>query len=120
MSSNSKSRKIMLKKNKDIDKIWHADSTLVFKSSKEKLVIGRCQNGVLIPLDNEALELCVTWKLKYDPECIKKESEEEAEEEAEEEEAESEEEEESEEESEEEVKKEVKKEVNINCYMYKI
>ena len=27
----------MLKKNKDIDKIWHADSTLVFKSSKEKI-----------------------------------------------------------------------------------
>ena len=36
--------KIILKKNNIINKIWHPESTLVFKSSKEKLVIGRLDN----------------------------------------------------------------------------
>ena len=51
-SQSSKSRgKIVLKKNKTINKIWHPESTLVFKSSKEKLVIGRYEDGEIIPLD---------------------------------------------------------------------
>jgi hypothetical protein len=59
-------RKIVLKKNKAIDKIWHPDSTLVFKSPEEKLVIGRLENGQVLPLDDVAIELCEEWKFKYD------------------------------------------------------
>jgi hypothetical protein len=70
----SKSRgKIILKKNKTINKIWHPESTLVFKSPKEKLVIGRFQNGDVIPLDEEALDLCVQWKFKYDTSLVDEE-----------------------------------------------
>ena len=58
--------KIILKKNNIINKIWHPESTLVFKSSKEKLVIGRLDNKDFIPLDDEALDLCIKWKFKYD------------------------------------------------------
>ena len=45
--------KIVLKKNKNIDKIWHPESTLVFKSDKDKIVIGRYTQNSFISLDNE-------------------------------------------------------------------
>ena len=77
-------RKIVLKKNKTIDKIWHPDSTLVFKSSEEKLVIGRLENGQVIPLDDIAVELCEEWKFKYD-ETLLEQSEQEGDENDEEE-----------------------------------
>ena len=73
-SQSSKSRgKIVLKKNKTINKIWHPESTLVFKSSNEKLVIGRFKDGEVIPLDDEALDLCVQWKFKYDTSLVDEE-----------------------------------------------
>ena len=59
-------RKVVLKKNKSIDKIWHPDSALVFKSLEEKIVIGRLENGKVITLDEIALSLCEEWKFKYD------------------------------------------------------
>jgi hypothetical protein len=65
--------KISLKKNKILDKIWHPESTLVFKSAKEKLVIGRFEDGELIPLDEEALDLCTKWKMKYDTSLVDEE-----------------------------------------------
>ncbi len=94
----SAKNKIALKKLKALDTIWHPESTLVFKSSKEKLVTGRYENDEFIPLDNRALKLCEKWKFKYDESLIKSEGEEEeVEEEVEEEEEEVEEEEVSEE-----------------------
>jgi hypothetical protein len=73
-SQSSKSRgKIVLKKNKTINKIWHPESALIFKSSHEKLVIGRLQDGEIIPLDEEALDLCVQWKFKYDTSLVDEE-----------------------------------------------
>jgi hypothetical protein len=59
-------KKVVLKKNKEIGKIWHEDSRLVFKSDTEKLVIGRYENSVFIPFDKECLIRCSTWKFKYD------------------------------------------------------
>ena len=67
--------KIVLKKNKAINKIWHPESTLVFKSSKEKMVIGRYEDGELIPLDEETLDLCTKWKFKYDSSLVEEEEE---------------------------------------------
>ena len=67
--------KIILKKNNTINKIWHPESTLVFKSSKDKLVIGRLDKNNFISLDDEALELCVKWKFKYDTSLVEEESE---------------------------------------------
>jgi hypothetical protein len=67
--------KIILKKLKEYDTMWHPDSTLVFKSSTEKLVIGRYVNNELISLDEEALELCEKWKFKYDSSLIEEEVE---------------------------------------------
>ena len=62
--------KIVLKKNKAINRIWHQESALVFKSSKEKLVIGKFENGEIRPLDDEILELCAQWKFRYDTSLV--------------------------------------------------
>jgi hypothetical protein len=78
-------KKIVLKKNKSLDKIWHPESTLVFKSAKEKIVIGRCVDDCLVSLDEEALELCAQWKFKYDKELVEEGEEEQDEEEQEDE-----------------------------------
>ena len=62
----SASQKIVLKKLTAHNTIWHPESTLVFKSQKDRLVIGRYIDDELIPLDDEAMSLCETWKFKPD------------------------------------------------------
>ena len=64
MSASSK--KIVLKKLNSHNTIWHPESTLVFKSQKDRLVIGRYVDDEIIPLDDDALTLCETWKFKPD------------------------------------------------------
>lgn len=69
----STKNKIVLKKLKELDTIWHPESKLVFKSSKDKVVIGRYENDELISLDDECLELCAIWKFKYDKDLVQEE-----------------------------------------------
>ena len=73
MSSSSK--KIVLKKLNQHNTIWHPESTLVFKSQKDRLVIGRYVDDKIIPLDEEALSLCETWKFKPDESLFEEEAE---------------------------------------------
>ena len=49
---------MVYKKLNEYKTIWHPESTLVFKSQKERLIIGRYVDGELITLDDEALDLC--------------------------------------------------------------
>ena len=58
-------RKIILKKLKKggLDTVWHPESTLVFKSQKERLVTGRWVSEDFLPLDDEALVLCEDMEL---------------------------------------------------------
>jgi hypothetical protein len=74
---------IVLKKLKALNKPWHPESGLVFKSSKEKMVIGRYDkdDGELMPLDEEILELCKKWRFKYDESLLEEEEPEEEEQE---------------------------------------
>ena len=65
--------KIALKKNNIINKIWHPESTLVFKSATEKLVIGRFFGNEFISIDEKTLDLCVQWKFKYDASLVDEE-----------------------------------------------
>jgi hypothetical protein len=62
----SKTGNLKFKRLKEYDTIWHPDSTLVFKSATEKFVVGRYVDGVMVKLDNKALEICKEWKFKYD------------------------------------------------------
>jgi len=73
MSTSSK--KIVLKKLNTHNTIWHPESTLVFKSQKDRLVIGRYVDDKIIPLDEEALSLCETWKFKPDESLFEGEEE---------------------------------------------
>ena len=110
--------KIILKKLKSHDTIWHPQSRLVFKSKKEKVVIGRLdEDGEEIEVVDNIIDLCDQWKFNICPsiveseEEVKEEEDEVEEEEVEEEEVEEEEVEEVEEEEVEEVKEDKKKEV---------
>ena len=80
MSSPTKSSKLVFKRLKEYDTIWHPDSTLVLKSATEKVAIGRFVDGILINFDEKALALCNKWKFKYDESLINNEGEEEGEE----------------------------------------
>lgn len=76
---------IKLKKNKALDLMWHEESTVVFK---DKMAVGRFEDGALVPFDDLVLEMCEKYKFRYDPELLngaEEEGEEEEEEEPEEE-----------------------------------
>ena len=55
----------VLRMNKIIGKWWHPDSSLVFKSSEEKFVIGIFKNNQLVDLSEEDVQVCVAHKFKY-------------------------------------------------------
>ena len=69
----SKTSKLTLVKNKKIDCLYHKESMLVFKSASEKLVIGRIENDEVLPLDEQALELCQEYGFKYDESLVETE-----------------------------------------------
>ena len=70
-------RKIILKKIKKdgLDTIWHPESTLVFKSQKERLVIGSIIKGEFQSLDEGAIILCQEWNFKPDESLIEQDEE---------------------------------------------
>ena len=63
----AQNKKIVLKTLKQHKTIWHPESTLVYKSKEERVVIGRYDDGELIPLDETALDLCEEWGSKFPP-----------------------------------------------------
>ena len=64
------SSKIILKKLKCLNTIYHPESKLVFKSAtdKDRVVVGVFDEDTetLIPLDSESIKLCEYWKFKYE------------------------------------------------------
>ena len=68
MSDNK--RKIIMKKLTAFNTIWHPETTLVFKSQKERLVIGRYVDGDIISLDDDAIELSAEWNFQVDKSLI--------------------------------------------------
>jgi hypothetical protein len=55
----------VLRKNNIIDKWWHPDSGLVFKSSDEKIVIGIYKDEQICDLTDEDVATCIAYKFKY-------------------------------------------------------
>jgi len=58
----------VLRKNKEIGKLWHPESDLVFKSAKERVVIGKCVENKLVSLQKSDLDTCKQWGFKIDEE----------------------------------------------------
>ena len=59
-------RKIILKKLSAFNTVWHPDSGLVFKSQKERSVIGSYVDNNIVDLDENSLALCEEWNFKPD------------------------------------------------------
>ena len=55
----------ILRMNKIINKWWHPDTCLVFKSSEEKIVIGIYKNDSICDLSEDDVKTCVAYKFKY-------------------------------------------------------
>ena len=60
----------VLRKNKDIDKFWHADTRMVFKSKTERVVIGRESSGEILRLSPEDVSICIKYGFKIDEDCV--------------------------------------------------
>jgi hypothetical protein len=56
----------VLKRNRALNKYWHPETGMVFKSKEEKIVIGKYVNGEMIPLVNEDIEICKKYCFKYE------------------------------------------------------
>ena len=68
-------RKIILKKLSALNTVWHPESGLVFKSQKERLVIGSYIDNKLVDLDEDSLALCEEWNFKPDESLLANEEE---------------------------------------------
>jgi predicted DNA-binding WGR domain protein len=62
-----KSTQRVLRKNKNIDKLWHPETCLVFKSAKERTVVGKCVNDKLIDLTEKDIDECRKWGFSFLP-----------------------------------------------------
>jgi predicted DNA-binding WGR domain protein len=62
-----KSTQRVLRKNKKLDKLWHPETGLVFKSAKERTVVGKCVDDKLIDLTEEDIEDCRKWGFSFVP-----------------------------------------------------
>ena len=56
----------VLRKNKDIDMLWHSPTGMVFKSAKERIVIGKCVNDKVLPLTKDDIEICMSHSFAYE------------------------------------------------------
>ena len=56
----------VLRKHKVLDKFWHPESKMVFKSKNERVVIGRESNDVVHPLTSEDKEVCIKYGFKFE------------------------------------------------------
>ena len=63
-----KSVEKVLRKNKDLDKFWHSESRMVFKSKTERVVIGRESSGEVLPLSPDDKLVCIKYGFKFEEE----------------------------------------------------
>lgn len=72
----SSSAKPKMKRHKATGSIYHPDSKLVFRTTKDHTVIGRLEDNEVISLDEKAISLCEEYNLKYDESLVEEEEEE--------------------------------------------
>ena len=76
-----KSTDRIIRLNKEINKWWHMESKLVFKSSKEKVVIGKYDNDIFRDICKDDIKDCEKYGFKYEIKDEEEDKEEEKEEE---------------------------------------
>jgi hypothetical protein len=65
-SPKEKSPETILRKHKELDKYWHRETCMVFKSGTERIVIGKCVNEKLVSLTEEDIEVCKSRRWQYE------------------------------------------------------
>ena len=65
-SNEKKSVDRLVRLNKDINKWWHVESKLVFKSDKEKIVVGVYKDNTYRDLCNDDIEECNKYGFRYE------------------------------------------------------
>lgn len=76
-----KKKNLVLRMNKVINKWWHSESGLVFKSSDDKVVIGVFKDDQIVDLSDTDIEKCIAYKFRYEVTKRKRSDEEEDDEE---------------------------------------
>jgi hypothetical protein len=72
ITTEKKSVDRLVRLNKEINKWWHVESKLVFKSNKEKIVIGTYRDNIYNDLCDEDIEDCNKYGFRYEiPEKVK-------------------------------------------------
>jgi len=61
-----KKNHLVLRMNKVINKWWHSESGLVFKSSDDKVVIGVFKDDQVVDLSDKDIEKCIAYKFRYE------------------------------------------------------
>ena len=56
----------LVRLNKELNKWWHVESKLVFKSNKEKIVVGIYKNDIYTDLCEDDIEECNKYGFKYE------------------------------------------------------
>ena len=56
----------VLRKNKVIDKLWHSATGMVFKSAKERVVIGKFVDDKILSLTEDDINICMSHSFAYD------------------------------------------------------
>ena len=56
----------VIRENKSINKFWHPETQLVFKSKEERVVIGRLKDDKICDLDEEDIKLCESYGFKME------------------------------------------------------
>jgi len=46
--------------------LWHSATCMVFKSAKERIVIGKCVNDKVLPLTKDDIEICMSHSFAYE------------------------------------------------------
>ncbi len=58
----------ILRKHKTLDKLWHSETGMVFKSAKERVVIGKCVGDKLVSLSADDIKICMDHSFAYENE----------------------------------------------------
>jgi hypothetical protein len=56
----------ILRKHKTLDKLYHQDTMLVFKSTTERVVVGKIVNNVIVDLTEDDIDTCKKWGFQYE------------------------------------------------------
>jgi hypothetical protein len=72
VTTEKKSVDRLVRLNKEINKWWHVESKLVFKSNKEKIVVGTYRDDIYNDLCDDDIEDCNKYGFRYEiPEKVK-------------------------------------------------